>query len=92
VGNSVSQSNPVFTRTTRFNDLPEDAKKQLEMLEYVPVSLSPSQLSSSIHSAPTLILFVNADHIDASAIQTLQCNDPNTMSPLRYSEGSAAWY
>ncbi|PLW44387.1 hypothetical protein PCASD_04511 [Puccinia coronata f. sp. avenae] len=74
VGNSVSQSNPVFTRTTRFNDLPEDAKKQLEMLDAMiqiqcrhSDTLKAVQLGTEITEGTSLLRHVTSEMHATSA-------------------------
>ncbi|OAV87876.1 hypothetical protein PTTG_09178 [Puccinia triticina 1-1 BBBD Race 1] len=77
VGNGVSQSNPVFTRTTRFNDLPEDAKKQLEALDAMIQSqcrhsdtLKAMQLGTEITEGTSLLRQVTSEmHVTSASVK-----------------------
>ncbi|KNZ60189.1 hypothetical protein VP01_1599g3 [Puccinia sorghi] len=78
VSNSVSQSNPVFTRTTRFNDLPEDAKKQLESLDAMiqtqcrhSDTLKAMQLGTEITEGTSLLRHVTSEmHATSASVKT----------------------
>ncbi|EFP91294.2 uncharacterized protein PGTG_17151 [Puccinia graminis f. sp. tritici CRL 75-36-700-3] len=75
---SVSQSNPVFTRTTRFNDLPEDAKKQLETLDAMiqtqcrhSDTLKAMQLGTEITEGTSLLRQVTSEmHATSASVKT----------------------
>ncbi|KAI7953709.1 hypothetical protein MJO28_006256 [Puccinia striiformis f. sp. tritici] len=78
VGNGVSQNNPVFTRTTRFNDLPEDVKKQMEMLDAMiqtqcrhSDTLKAMQLGTEITEGSSLLRQVTSDiHGTSASVKT----------------------
>ncbi|CAH7690442.1 hypothetical protein PPACK8108_LOCUS25794 [Phakopsora pachyrhizi] len=78
---SVSQANSIFTRTTRFNDLPDDSKKQLEMLDALIQSqcryadaLKALQLGTEINEGTSLLRQVTSEMYTASASITTSSN------------------
>ncbi|KAI8457592.1 hypothetical protein BY996DRAFT_6411533 [Phakopsora pachyrhizi] len=80
-GSGVSQANSIFTRTTRFNDLPDDSKKQLEMLDALIQSqcryadaLKALQLGTEINEGTSLLRQVTSEMYTASASITTSSN------------------
>ncbi|POV99316.1 hypothetical protein PSTT_13875 [Puccinia striiformis] len=72
------KNNPVFTRTTRFNDLPEDVKKQMEMLDAMiqtqcrhSDTLKAMQLGTEITEGSSLLRQVTSDiHGTSASVKT----------------------
>lgn len=80
-GNVAPQSNAVFTRTTRFNDLPEDAKKQLEALDAMiqtqchhSDTLKAMELGTEITEGTSLLRQVTSEMHATSASVTVSSN------------------
>ncbi|MBW0522858.1 hypothetical protein O181_062573 [Austropuccinia psidii MF-1] len=73
-GSSVSQLNSLFNRATRFNDLADDAKKQLEMLDAMiqtqcrhSDALKAMQLGTEISEGTSLLRQVTSEMHTTSA-------------------------